>query len=1050
MCKMNIIWKRWVLILAALLTGIPIAAAQESNDSSPDSQSYVSEEPGPFEEIVVTGRRLGQEMGLEAKRNSKQIIDVLSAADAGRLPDNNIAESLSRIPGVSVQRDGNSGNGDFISIRGLDSALNNIQFNGVNSGLANPSYNDRRVPLDGISAEDISEIRVAKSLLPQDEGEGIGGAVNIRTKTPLERGEDQFRINASGRHSEFADKEGYEVGLGFNKLIGDNWGVSFSVNQRRRHIENIEVNAISSNPDRLPEIRDAAGNVVPVDDIINGGGVFNEPGDSYDNITEGFFSVEDISFENERYELNNDVRDTLSINAAIDWQMSDSTQLTLGGFLSKQDSVGSEFMLDFDVDEDVFENIQGVATTMYDDTEVDFEAYIRDTEEVNGNLFLRGVTEFDKWKIRYQASYAHASANIPVSKLLFNTGSLIPGGSSPATFHPFQTVDTYFPVPNSAGVALPEVRQALTDFAGTQKLYDFEQDLDDQQENDRIALRFDADYFLDAAFFGGTASTVTFGAKIERSDVKKSNMMSTRDDAWLNCDGTYAPGKDGSCKGKTLSEITGLYGGLDINGLDNIGSPLANIGINPETGQMFGVMGIPTLDMGVFRQLASTFRESFLASGDGLQADRFFDVQEDVAAVYGQVELDWDRLNIIAGARIEHYEGEFFGPTYLNMSLELNSDMIDLTNNESLDGIPSDTSNTEILPRIAGTFRLNEKVQFRGGIGVSLARPTFSQLGRPNSIRVQLEANDDFLPGGTTAADVASAGITLADLSDANLRVSTGNPDLDNSRSTNIDFSVEYYPYKGTALSAGLFHKKIDNFIFLGVEPLTGGTSFDVLNKVLSEDGLLILDQLGGVSALQGADFDVALLQTKNGDTATVYGLELGFAHTFDYLQGFVSNMGINGNVTFTESEADFQVGGLSASQDAIVALGFANDGDTLYRTASFFGAPDLSGNLAIYYEANGLEVALSASYQDEAFDQRDDYGLDQYKDSYFQADFFMAYQLPLDESYGTYNVFLGIQDITDDGTKATDARTVGRGTNLFDERSFNGREINIGIRGQF
>ena len=95
--------------------------------------------------VTVTGRRRDAELAIETKRNAKQIVDALSADNTSRLPDNNIAESLGRIPGVSFRRNRETGNGDFVSVRGLDSSLVNVQFNGVNSCLlyTSPSPRDR-------------------------------------------------------------------------------------------------------------------------------------------------------------------------------------------------------------------------------------------------------------------------------------------------------------------------------------------------------------------------------------------------------------------------------------------------------------------------------------------------------------------------------------------------------------------------------------------------------------------------------------------------------------------------------------------------------------------------------------------------------------------------------------------------------------------------------------------------------------------------------------------------------------------------------------------
>src|SRR3546814_6656993 len=97
-------------------------------------------------------------------------------------------------------RNNESGDGEYSSIRGLDSALSNIQFDGVNTGQVGGARRytaNRSVPLQSIVADNIKEIRVAKSLLPEDEGEGIGGSVNIIARTPLDGDRKSTRLNSS-------------------------------------------------------------------------------------------------------------------------------------------------------------------------------------------------------------------------------------------------------------------------------------------------------------------------------------------------------------------------------------------------------------------------------------------------------------------------------------------------------------------------------------------------------------------------------------------------------------------------------------------------------------------------------------------------------------------------------------------------------------------------------------------------------------------------------------------------------------------------------------
>lgn len=85
-----------------------------------------------LEEVVVRGQRLAQERSIERRRESEAFVDAVSSDDIGRLPDKNAAEALDRIAGVSVTID--QGEGRFVSIRGVNPALNNFTINGVSAG----------------------------------------------------------------------------------------------------------------------------------------------------------------------------------------------------------------------------------------------------------------------------------------------------------------------------------------------------------------------------------------------------------------------------------------------------------------------------------------------------------------------------------------------------------------------------------------------------------------------------------------------------------------------------------------------------------------------------------------------------------------------------------------------------------------------------------------------------------------------------------------------------------------------------------------------------
>lgn len=138
------------------------------------------------DELIITGQRYSQQQSIDAKKKAKGVSDVIAADEMGRLPDKNAAESLERLPGVSIKYD--QGEGRYVSIRGVDGALNNVTVNGVE--LGSPDSDTRAIPLDVVSGQLASRIEVVKAVTPDMDAQAIGGSVNFVTQSPFDFNKD--------------------------------------------------------------------------------------------------------------------------------------------------------------------------------------------------------------------------------------------------------------------------------------------------------------------------------------------------------------------------------------------------------------------------------------------------------------------------------------------------------------------------------------------------------------------------------------------------------------------------------------------------------------------------------------------------------------------------------------------------------------------------------------------------------------------------------------------------------------------------------------------
>lgn len=169
--------------------------------------------------FLVEGYREGRAKALQQKRTTQGLVDIVSADSVGNLPDRNVADALSRLPGVAVVAD--NGEGRFVTIRGADANLNAVTLNGAT--IATPGVDGRSgraVPLDVIGSSQISQLEVVKTLTPDMDGTGIGGAINIRSASAFDRPERFIGGSLSAGYSDLARDNIYEGDISYADRFG--------------------------------------------------------------------------------------------------------------------------------------------------------------------------------------------------------------------------------------------------------------------------------------------------------------------------------------------------------------------------------------------------------------------------------------------------------------------------------------------------------------------------------------------------------------------------------------------------------------------------------------------------------------------------------------------------------------------------------------------------------------------------------------------------------------------------------------------------------------
>lgn len=214
------VFRRSLLTLCIMALAAPTFAQTDDN--------------GSLEEVVVTGVRANLQNAQDIKRNASTVVDSISAADIGSLPDRSVLEAMQRIPGVSIERFASANDPDHFSVEGSAAVIRGMnatrsEFNGRDSFTANSgrglSFQD--VPPELMGGVDIYKNQTADMI----EG-GIGGTVSLRTRKPFDSNSRQIAVSADYSYGDMAEEWTPTI----SALYSDRWetaagefGVLFNV-----------------------------------------------------------------------------------------------------------------------------------------------------------------------------------------------------------------------------------------------------------------------------------------------------------------------------------------------------------------------------------------------------------------------------------------------------------------------------------------------------------------------------------------------------------------------------------------------------------------------------------------------------------------------------------------------------------------------------------------------------------------------------------------------------------------------------------------------------
>lgn len=222
-------------VVGFTLTALAMAIASE--------RLSAAENVANTEHVEVVGQAASIDQALKEQRSSDSIKSVVHADGVAQLPDENVAEAVQRLPGVSVERD--QGEGRFVSVRGLGPDLNSVTINGTL--VPSPESERRAVALDVLPSELVQSLSVIKTLTPDMDANSLGGTVDVKSLSAF----DHEGLFYTGSSEASYDKNTHQTSPKFSGAISDrfslgdgidNFGVAAALSWQKRDFgsDNVE------------------------------------------------------------------------------------------------------------------------------------------------------------------------------------------------------------------------------------------------------------------------------------------------------------------------------------------------------------------------------------------------------------------------------------------------------------------------------------------------------------------------------------------------------------------------------------------------------------------------------------------------------------------------------------------------------------------------------------------------------------------------------------------------------------------------------------------
>jgi TonB-dependent receptor len=914
-------------LLGAASAMVLLSASQALAQAAPAQ----NDQPSQVDEVVVTGFRASLANALSLKKNSDQIIESITAEDMGKFPDQNIAESLQRLPGVQIDRE--NGQGTKVRIRGLDQNITLLNGDTFLSGLEAFRLGEGNLKqtnsLEGIPSNLLAGVDVIKSPQVDQLAGALGGTVNLKTRKALDMADDlTLALDVAGNQGSTDGK----LKPNLSAVIGYKITPDFGLLGSFTYDENVIDTEVLSGENR------------------GGWAYLNRPTATGNNQvqtgTTNIWSPE-YRYSNNRHQERK--RTAFSLNA--DWNISDTVSLSADWFHSDLKIFTGEHSLKWAyANENAMYNSQGLTkssdnvlqsgTITANSSEGD--TFAKNAKSKTDNVqFALDWKGTDRWsgearaawsKTDYESNSAQVDTRYTQYTVRDGIAGFAPNATAPATA-------TYSFTNGAYPMFTPAANLATAMTTPSSVFFKSHWAFGDKTELENKALTGDLHYRPE--FGEGANMLLSAGLRYSENKVTSDygrylNDLSGKGELPASAQGTTDHGvfvdwtplgyfQDGAI-GLKKCDIA-FYGCSRFGNSVAVNTPYQTVATAPGRAVTDNVHGVNALfqDYGQMKNPVGWIQGLYPSTKFAFYRDPIesFKIKDETTSGYVMADLGDDGYHINAGVRVVHTK------------LIIDSSNTPVTplwwGTDSWNGILKNPDSertvreyTDVLPQINAVFNVTDQDKVRASGARVVAAQNLFQLGQGASYNFTRSST----PGPNFDKFLYTNG-------------SGGNPDLDPFRASQFDLTWEHYFGSQGLVSAGVFYKSIDSFIVPETFPVT------------------VKDQ--SVAGATTGTFDSVV----NGEGGEIKGVEAQAQYAFENGFGFTANYTYSDSKSpeFTDFSKNLPIPGVS--KHAFNVLGYFERGpfstrlsyawrDKAYLGAFSFGANPDTHRLGIFNEAYG------------------------------------------------------------------------------------------------